>query len=140
MYQRPRVQNRGYARTLDCAAMDLSTFARDFARGMEQADAMRPQARSSRSGLHYLPGLGPHTQRLRRCPWCSARSRYYTRKHTRAATSRTWPADPLVEAFELLAAPHIKLDGRCEAIFGDLIHPVHKHGRVVVWGACPEFR
>lgn len=42
--------------------LELQGFVADFARGMEKADAKRPQQVSSRTGKAYQPGLGPHTE------------------------------------------------------------------------------
>jgi hypothetical protein len=39
--------------------VELDKFVRDFADGMARADAHRPQAKSSRSGRLYQPGIGP---------------------------------------------------------------------------------
>ena len=41
----------------------LQQFACDFARGIEAADAKRPQATSQRSRKSYQPGIGPHRER-----------------------------------------------------------------------------
>lgn len=40
----------------------LEQFVGDFARGIEAADAKRPQATSQRSKRPYQPGIGPHTE------------------------------------------------------------------------------
>ena len=40
----------------------LEQFVRDFAAGLVRADARRPQARNSRSGVSFQPGIGPHTE------------------------------------------------------------------------------
>lgn len=42
--------------------LELQGLVADFARGMEKADARRPQQVSSRTGKAYQPGLGPHTE------------------------------------------------------------------------------
>ena len=40
-------------------AVELDKFVRDFAEAMARADSHRPQAKSSRSGRVYQPGIGP---------------------------------------------------------------------------------
>ncbi len=40
----------------------LDNFVVAFAKGMELADAKRPQAESQRTRRQYQPGLGPHTE------------------------------------------------------------------------------
>lgn len=40
--------------------VDLSDLVRDFADALRAADALRPQARSIRSGNLFRPGIGPH--------------------------------------------------------------------------------
>jgi len=40
----------------------LDNFVTAFAKGMELADAKRPQAESQRTRRQYHPGLGPHTE------------------------------------------------------------------------------
>ena len=40
----------------------LDNFVAAFAKGMELADAKRPQAESQRTPRQYQPGLGPHTE------------------------------------------------------------------------------
>ncbi|MEX1133294.1 MAG: hypothetical protein WED83_00440 [Acidimicrobiia bacterium] len=44
-----------------------------------------------------------------------------------------FPLDPLIAAFELLAADRVRIRNRTEASFGGLIHPVHTQGRVCAW-------
>jgi len=44
-----------------------------------------------------------------------------------------WPLDPAIDAFELLAREKVELGRRAEARFDDLVHPVHRHGRVFGW-------
>jgi hypothetical protein len=44
-----------------------------------------------------------------------------------------WNMDPAIEAFEDLARRRVTMGTRCEATFGNLIHPVHKQGRVFAW-------
>jgi hypothetical protein len=44
-----------------------------------------------------------------------------------------WTMDPAIEAFETLAWEHVALGGRHEAAYSQLVHPVHKHGRVFAW-------
>jgi hypothetical protein len=54
-----------------------------------------------------------------------------------------WAMDPAIEAFETLAAERVILGDRHEAAYDDLIHPVHRRGRVFAWevasrtGAAP---
>lgn len=45
----------------------------------------------------------------------------------------TWPLDPAIEAFETLARAKVKLGERQTSSFSELIHPVHKEGRVFAW-------
>jgi hypothetical protein len=42
--------------------MELADIVADFAAGMMEADARRPQAVNQRSGVPYQVGLGPHTE------------------------------------------------------------------------------
>ena len=42
--------------------MELDSFVRHFASGMAKADSLRPQAKSSRSGRTYGPGIGPFAE------------------------------------------------------------------------------
>ena len=42
--------------------MELAQIVRDFARGMELADARRPQAVNVRTKQPYSSGIGPHTE------------------------------------------------------------------------------
>ncbi|HYO04762.1 MAG TPA: hypothetical protein VET27_23965 [Mycobacterium sp.] len=44
-----------------------------------------------------------------------------------------WPMDPAIEAFEMLAARRVNLTRAAPAALSDLIHPVHKKGRVFGW-------
>lgn len=44
-----------------------------------------------------------------------------------------WPMDPVIEAFETLAACRVHLGPRCAARFDHLVHPVHQGGRVFGW-------
>jgi hypothetical protein len=44
-----------------------------------------------------------------------------------------WPMDPVIEAFELLAAMRVDLGSRREAAFDGLVHPIHVRGRVFAW-------
>jgi hypothetical protein len=41
--------------------------------------------------------------------------------------------DPLIDAFELLAARRVQMGPRAVATFGPLVHPVHSAGRVFGW-------
>jgi hypothetical protein len=41
--------------------------------------------------------------------------------------------DPVVDAFELLAARRVRMGPREVATFGPLVHPVHSAGRVFGW-------
>jgi len=41
---------------------DLVQIVRDFARAMKIVDARAPQAVNTRSGEHFQPGLGPHSE------------------------------------------------------------------------------
>ena len=50
-----------------------------------------------------------------------------------------WPLELAVEAFEVLARNAVTLGPRLEAIFGDLIHPVHRSGGVFAWEIHKEF-
>ena len=43
------------------------------------------------------------------------------------------PMDPAIEAFEVLAGTKVQLGLRASAEYGDLVHPVHKAGRVFGW-------
>ena len=44
------------------------------------------------------------------------------------------PMDPAIEAFETLARLRVNLGERRVAAYDDLIHPVHRAGRVFGWG------
>jgi hypothetical protein len=44
-----------------------------------------------------------------------------------------WPMDPVIDAFEALAARDVTLSSRSVACFDSLIHPVHQRGRVFGW-------
>lgn len=44
-----------------------------------------------------------------------------------------WPLDPAINSFEILAGTSVKLGKRYTAHFCNLIHPVHKEGRVFGW-------
>jgi hypothetical protein len=43
------------------------------------------------------------------------------------------PLDPVIDAFELLAARQVQLSSREVAVFSPLMHPVHSAGRVFGW-------
>jgi hypothetical protein len=51
-----------------------------------------------------------------------------------------YPAEPVIRAFELLARDRVIVGPRNVAAFDDLVHPVHKRGRVYAWeiSARPE--
>jgi hypothetical protein len=42
--------------------MDIAEVVTSFAQGIQLADARRPVAVNSRSGVPYQPGIGPHTE------------------------------------------------------------------------------
>lgn len=44
-----------------------------------------------------------------------------------------FPMDPAIEAFEVLARARVSLGPRLVAGFQDLVHPVHRQGRVFGW-------
>jgi hypothetical protein len=44
-----------------------------------------------------------------------------------------YPAEPVIRAFEVLAADRAHLGPRCSATFYDLVHPVHRRGSVFAW-------
>lgn len=48
-----------------------------------------------------------------------------------------WPMEPVIEAFELLAAQRVQLGPRAVAAFDQLVHPVHQQGRVSGWELKP---
>jgi len=48
------------------------------------------------------------------------------------------PLDPAVQAFEDLAKLRVTLSDRHTALFADLVHPVHRQGRVFAWEIFPE--
>jgi len=43
------------------------------------------------------------------------------------------PMDPTIEAFEILAARWVTLSTRAVCAYSDLVHPVHRAGRVFGW-------
>jgi hypothetical protein len=45
----------------------------------------------------------------------------------------SWPMDPAIEAFEVLAQTFSGIGPRLAASFADLVHPVHRTGRVFGW-------
>jgi hypothetical protein len=45
--------------------------------------------------------------------------------------------DPIIDAFELLAARQVELSRREVATFSPLVHPVHSAGRVFGWEVNP---
>lgn len=48
-----------------------------------------------------------------------------------------YPMDPAIEAFEALASRHVRVLGHAVAQYHDLIHPVHRAGRVFGWEIAP---
>jgi hypothetical protein len=55
--------------------------------------------------------------------------------------SSTYPdrsLDPVIDAFELLAAQRVQLSRREVVPFGPLVHPVHAAGRVFGWEVKPN--
>lgn len=44
-----------------------------------------------------------------------------------------WPLEPAIQAFETLARARCAIGQRCEAPFDNLVHPVHKKGKVFGW-------
>jgi hypothetical protein len=42
--------------------IELAQLVDDFAEAIQLADARGPQARNSRSGISYMPGMGPHSE------------------------------------------------------------------------------
>jgi hypothetical protein len=44
-----------------------------------------------------------------------------------------WPMDPVIEAFETLASPLVGMKMAAPSTVADLIHPVHRSGRVFGW-------
>lgn len=49
----------------------------------------------------------------------------------------SWPMDPVISAFEVLASRQVKLDSGAVAPFDGLVHPVHQRGRVFGWQLRP---
>ena len=47
--------------------------------------------------------------------------------------SEDWPIEPAIQAFETLALVQASLPDRVVVPFDDLVHPVHKSGRVYAW-------
>ena len=47
------------------------------------------------------------------------------------------PMDPAIEVFELLARRWVHLGSRAVGSYQDLVHPVHKTGRVFGWEIAP---
>ena len=43
------------------------------------------------------------------------------------------PLESIISAFETLARAHVRLGARCDASLGELVHPVHRTGRVYAW-------
>jgi hypothetical protein len=50
------------------------------------------------------------------------------------------PMDPAIDAFELLARARVTLRDRYVASYVDLVHPVHRYGRVFGWEVEPPQR
>ncbi len=44
-----------------------------------------------------------------------------------------WPMDPAIEAFEILASRSVEMARAKPAAIADLIHPIHRAGRVFGW-------
>jgi hypothetical protein len=44
-----------------------------------------------------------------------------------------WPLEPVISAFELLAARDVNLSSRKTAFFSELVHPIHRSGAVFGW-------
>ena len=44
-----------------------------------------------------------------------------------------WPMDPAIDAFETLAHRWVELGQRTMSSFADLVHPIHRAGRVFGW-------
>jgi hypothetical protein len=49
-----------------------------------------------------------------------------------------WPMDPVIEAFETLASKLVDLKTATPSAVADLIHPVHRAGRVFGWELQPK--
>lgn len=47
--------------------------------------------------------------------------------------SKDWPIEPAIQAFETLALVQASFPDRVVVPFDDLVHPVHKSGRVYAW-------
>jgi DNA-binding NarL/FixJ family response regulator len=45
----------------------------------------------------------------------------------------SWPAKPMIDAFEILARDRVGLRQRAEAPYKGLVHPIHQQGRVFAW-------
>jgi hypothetical protein len=195
--------------------MELRTIVRDFARGLELADAKRPRGRSRGGRRTYRPGIGPIAETIavrltlaemaasnperysesgvsipypsilrQRCDLCVGSPPSwdwaievkvfrllgdngkpndnmvmhiispYARHHSAltdcaklsvagfggrlailiyAFDDEQVPAEPAIQAFESLASNLVGLGARQTARFSDLIHPVHREGRVFGW-------
>jgi len=50
------------------------------------------------------------------------------------------PLDPVIDAFQVLAARLVELGPRQVAAMGSLVHPVHAAGRVFGWEVAPKVR
>lgn len=46
------------------------------------------------------------------------------------------PMDPAIEAFEALAMRRVAMGPRMVGSYNDLVHPVHRQGRVFAWELC----
>jgi hypothetical protein len=44
-----------------------------------------------------------------------------------------WALAPALDAFEVLASQQVRLGPRATATFSDLIHPIHREGKVLGW-------
>jgi hypothetical protein len=49
----------------------------------------------------------------------------------------SWPMDPAIEAFEVLARSRVSLSNPVVAEVSGLAHPVHQRERVFGWGIAP---
>jgi hypothetical protein len=51
-----------------------------------------------------------------------------------------WPLEPVISAFEFLAAREVGLSPRATASFDELVHPVHRCGKVFGWELTAQNR
>ena len=47
------------------------------------------------------------------------------------------PLEQMIAAFEMLAGARVRLGPRCQATLGEMVHPVHRTGRVCAWEIRP---